>query len=98
MTPNAPKSKFESKIFAKLPGLGMVGRFITQNETGVNSSSLDILSRNNVRDIAEEVFKSSTPSMITEQFKLPEAPADKTYVLASVNGKIQWLETDSCEQ
>lgn len=107
MKPNLPNTEFGSKTFVKLPGLGIVGRFVTQtqgsggsNEAFLSqSSTTQQFDETSIRNIAEEVFKSTTPSMIGDQFKLPEVPdQNRIYVLASVNGELKWLETESCQQ
>lgn len=108
MKPFAPNGSFPAKTIAKLPGLGIAGRFVTQNDGELGQNMLSgqapepPLDENAIRNIAREVFSSSTPSMVGGEgsgFELPEVPdKNRIYVLASVNGKIKWLETESCQQ
>ena len=98
MKPNLPNTGFAKKTFVKLPGLGIVGQSVTQfSEPSVVPSSINTADYTSiVTAVKEEVFNSSTPSMIGDQFTLPPAPDSKTYILASVNNELKWLETDSC--
>jgi hypothetical protein len=108
--PNKPNTKFGDKIFAQLPGFAISGKFVTQNispqqltqpkPVQAGDTIIQGLDESAVRNLAEEVFNSSTPSMIRKlSSKLPDIPdASKIYVLAAVKGEIVWLETESCEQ
>jgi len=50
-------------------------------------------------DIAEGVYEETTGMQRHRQRKLniPTPPAIGTYVLGSVSGEIQWIETEACD-
>jgi hypothetical protein len=62
--PNIPKSEFQQKTFAKLSGLGIVGRSVAQFTSIPTESESMVRTVDQVKQVVEEVFQSSTPSMI----------------------------------
>lgn len=68
MKPNVPNTKFGERTFAVLPGLSIVGRNVAQNESSAQSFSQENFLNSNtidrIRGIADELFKSSAPSLI----------------------------------
>jgi hypothetical protein len=50
-------------------------------------------------DIAEGVYEETTGMQGHRQrrLKIPTPPASGTYVLGSVGGTMQWIETEACE-
>jgi hypothetical protein len=50
-------------------------------------------------DIAEGVYEETTGMQGHRQrrLKIPTPPAGGTWVLGSVGGTIQWIETEACE-
>jgi hypothetical protein len=98
--PNRPNTGSEKKTFAKLGGLSIVGNYVTQDQPIT-------LPQQNVRKIAEDVFRTTTPSLIKgekgdkgdkgDPADFPEIPKRGFFVLGSINGKIQWIATEDCE-
>jgi hypothetical protein len=50
-------------------------------------------------DIAEGVYEETTGMQGHRQrrLKIPTPPASGTWVLGSVGGTMQWIETEACE-
>jgi hypothetical protein len=50
-------------------------------------------------DIAEGVYEETTGMQGHRQrrLKIPTPPAGGTYVLGSIDGTIQWIETEACD-
>jgi hypothetical protein len=59
--PNRPNTEFEPKTFAKLPGLSIVGRSVTQAPV---EQPVPFFDEARVRRVAKGVFETNTPSLI----------------------------------
>jgi hypothetical protein len=59
--PNRPNTEFEPKTFAKLPGLSIVGRSVTQAPV---EQPVPYFDEARVRRIARGLFESNAPSLI----------------------------------